>query len=166
MEDTDTMRKMMILVLVLCLGFLPVFAQPAVSAETGTVTIQPEELNIGTFFSGGDISISGEVPEGQDMFVEIIGPAANGQFDIKGRFGPFWMTRDKAELNGAPSMYILLLPGEGQDPQQIASSLGLGLNKLREKVSIESPTLQPDDIFKMFLDLKQKEGLYIEKKTL
>jgi hypothetical protein len=39
----------------------------------------------------------------------------------------------------------------------------LGLAKLKEKISIQSTTMEPDDVFGMFLDLKKDEGLYIEK---
>jgi hypothetical protein len=124
------------------------------------LAIQPEVLDIGTFYSGGQVTISGEVPQGQDVVVEIAGPAANGQFDLKGRVGPFWMTNGRAEMDGAPAMYALLLPG-GRDWQRKASSLGLGLERLRNKIAIQSATVPPDELFNMFLELKKSEGLYV-----
>jgi len=139
--------------------FISLLAETAWTADTGELTIQPGVLDIGTFFSEGLVTISGEVPSGQDVIVEIAGPSANGQFDLKGRVGPFWMTRGKAEMDGAPAMYVLLLPG-GQDWHRKASSLGLGLERLRRKISIQSSALPPDDLFNMFVDLKKSEGLY------
>jgi hypothetical protein len=124
------------------------------------LAIQPEVLDIGTFYSGGQVTISGEVPQGQDVVVEIAGPAANGEFDLKGRVGPFWMTNGRAEMDGAPAMYALLLPG-GRDWQRKASSLGLGLERLRNKIAIQSATVPPDELFNMFLELKKSEGLYV-----
>jgi hypothetical protein len=141
-------------------GFVPLLAETAWAAESGKLTIQPEVLDIGTFYSGGQVTISGEVPQGQDVVVEIAGPAANGQFDLKGRVGPFWMTNGRAEMDGAPAMYALLLPG-GRDWQRKASSLGLGLERLRNKIAIQSATVPPDELFNMFLELKKSEGLYV-----
>ncbi|MGW8300613.1 MAG: TIGR02186 family protein [Desulfobacterales bacterium] len=124
------------------------------------MAIQPEVLDIGTFYSGCQVTISGEVPKGQDVVVEIAGPVANGQFDLKGRVGPFWMTNGRAEMDGAPAMYAILLPG-GRDWQKKASSLGLGLERLRNEIAIQSATVPPDELFNMFLELKKSEGLYV-----
>lgn len=154
------MRHLRFLLLLFCTSLMPWLAETAWAAEPIKLTIQPEELDIGTFYSGDQITISGKVPDGQDVIVEIAGPTANGQFDLKGRVGPFWMTRGKAEMDGAPVMYALLLPG-GQDWLRKASALGLGLEKLRRKISIQSDALPPNDLFNMFLELKKSEGLYV-----
>ena len=156
------MRHTFFMLLLFCSGLVPLHAETAWTAEPGKLTIKPEVLNIGTFYSGGQVTISGEVPNGQDVIVEISGSASNGQFDLKGRVGPFWMTNGRAELDGAPAMYVLLLPG-GRDWQQKASSLGLGLEKLRRKIAIQSATVPPEDLFNMFVELKKSEGLYVVK---
>jgi hypothetical protein len=119
-------------------------------------------MDIGTFYSAGQVTISGEVPSGQDVIVEIKGPASSGKFDLKGRVGPFWMTSGKAELDGAPAMYVLLLPG-GPDWRSKAASLGLGLDAVKREISMQSDQLSPDDLFDMFVDLKKSEGLYAEE---
>lgn len=156
------MRRTLLMTMLVCLGLALLVAGPAGAAQMGELKIQPGVLDIGTFYSGGEVKISGEVPEGKDVIVEIAGPVSNSKFDLKGRVGPFWMTRGKAELDGAPSMYILLLPG-GSDWRREASSLGVGLDKLRDNMSIQSAMMAPDDIFSMFLKLKKTEGLYVEK---
>ncbi len=134
--------------------------QAALGDASGGLNIQPEVLNIGTFYSGGRVTISGQVPEGQDVVVQIAGPVTNGTFDIKGRVGPFWMTRGKAELSGAPAMYVLLLPG-GEDWQAKSSALGLDLRQIRKKIDLHSDTLTPDRLFDLFIELKKSEGLYV-----
>jgi hypothetical protein len=128
------------------------------------LSIRPEILDIGTFYSGGMIRISGNAPSGQDVVIEITGPAADNQFDIKGKVGPFWMTQDKAEMDGAPAMYVLLLPG-GSEWTQKAAAQGLGLANLRSKVTIQSSTLPDSDLFEMFLKLKKDQDLYVEKEN-
>ena len=154
------MRRNLILLLLACSILFPWTPESAWSAEPGDLTIQPAELSIGTFYSGGDVTISGQVPDGQDVIVQITGPSSNGQFDVKGRVGPFWMTRGKAELQGAPVMYVLLLPG-GEDWKVKAADLGLGLKQVKKTIDLHSDSLAPDKLFDMFLALKQSEGLYV-----
>jgi hypothetical protein len=156
------MRHKLCMLLLFCSSFAPLLAEKAWTGESDQLTIQPEVLDIGTFYTGGQVKISGEVPAGQDVIVEITGPAANGEFDLKGRVGPFWMTNGRAEMDGAPAMYVLLLPG-GRDWQRKVSSLGLGLEKIRNKVAIQSATVPQDQLFNMFLELKKSEGLYVVK---
>lgn len=158
------MRRLFLTLFICCSGFALLCTTPARAAEPGGLAVQPEVMNIGTFYSGGRVAISGEVPQGQDVFVEISGPASDQEFDVKGRVGPFWMTRGKAEMDGAPSMYVLLLPG-GRHWQQEAESLGLGLENLKKEVSIQAAERSPEDLFTMFLELKKSEGLYVEEES-
>ena len=151
----------LLLLLAFCSGFIALPSETAWTAEPGELKVQPDALDIGTFYSAGQVTISGEVPSGQDVIVEIKGPTAEGKFDLKGRVGPFWMTRGNAELDGAPAMYVLLLPG-GTDWRSKAASLGLGLDELKREISIKSDLLPPDDLFDMFVKLKKSEGLYAE----
>lgn len=153
------MRRYPIMLLFICpiLVFGTFHAVPADPLKN--LKVQPEVLSIDTFYSGGRVTISGQVPEGQDVIVQIAGPATNGTFDIKGRVGPFWMTRGKAELVGAPALYVLLLPG-GEDWQAKASALGLDLRQIRKKIDLHSATLPPDKLFDQFVELKKSEGHY------
>jgi hypothetical protein len=161
MEVTDLMRRFLLTLLFCCCGLVLTIAGPSWAAKASELAVQPDVLDIGTFFSGGQVTISGEVPQGQDVIVEIAGPSADQQFDIKGRVGPFWMTRGKADLNGAPTMYALLLSAD-QGALQEAVSLGLGLKNLGGQVSIDAGERSPDELFDMFLELKKDEGLYVE----
>jgi uncharacterized protein (TIGR02186 family) len=158
------MRRLFLALILCCSGCALLCTGSVWAGEPGQLAIQPEILNIGTFYSGGEVAVSGEVPQGQDVIVEITGPAADGKFDVKGRVGPFWMTKGKAELDGAPSMYVLLLPGDQQWRQQ-AESMGLGLENLKKEMSIEAGERSADEMFEMFLDLKKSEGLYVEQES-
>jgi uncharacterized protein (TIGR02186 family) len=162
MEVIDPMRRLFFSLILCCSGFVLLCTAPARAGGDSELVIRPQILDIGTFYSGGDVTVSGEVSNGQDVIVEITGPAANGKFEVKGRVGPFWMTRGKAELDGAPSMYVLLLSGDRQWQQEI-ESLGLGLENLRKGMSIQAEEKSADELFKMFLELKKSEGLYVEE---
>ncbi len=89
----------------------------AAADAPAALTVDPAVLDVSTFFSGEQVTISGEVPAGNDVAVEIIGPQTKSLFNLKGRIGPFWMTRDKVDLEHAPSLYILLLPSGGNGPK-------------------------------------------------
>ena len=154
------MRRNPIIVFFICSILFCSIRQTALAEPPGELTVQPNTLNIGTFYSGGRITISGEVSDGQDVIIQIAGPTSNGKFDIKGRVGPFWMTRGKAELSGAPVMYVLLLPA-GEVWQAKASTLGLDLRQLRKNIDLHADTLPPDKLFDLFLQLKKSEGLYV-----
>lgn len=160
MEGIDYMRRNPIILLFICSILFFSTRHTALAEPPGELKVQPGVLNIGTFYSGGRITISGEVSDGQDIIIQIAGPTSNGKFDIKGRVGPFWMTRDKAEVSGAPVMYVLLLP-EGEAWQAKASTLGLDLRQLRKKIDLHADSLPPDKLFDMFLQLKKSEGLYV-----
>ena len=153
------MRRLIILLLLTVSASALFLAPSAWSRTEEGVFVQPAELKIGTFFSGSTVKISGEVPAGRDVIVKIIGETQRQKFDIKGRVGPFWMTRDKTELDGAPAMYIVLLP-KGREWNEGAASPDLGLKNLKSEITLSSGAAVPDDLFEMFLQLKKGEGLY------
>jgi len=153
------MRRTLFILWLICACLIPFYASTARTAESDQLTIRPDILDIGTFYSGGRVTITGEIPQGQDVIIEIAGPISNAAFDVKGRVGPFWMTRGKAEVEGAPAMYVLLLPGS-EEWREKAAGLGLSLEELGKKITIQSAMMSADELFKMFLKLKENEGLY------
>jgi hypothetical protein len=155
------MRRFVLVVVLCCAGLA---AAPTGFAQADTLaalTVSPDVLNVGTFFSGGQVTVTGDVPAADDVMVEIIGPQMNSLFDIKGRIGPFWMTRDKVDLENAPALYILLMPA-GPEWGQKAAELGLGIGNLKKQIGINQSESTPDDIFRMFVKLKRSETLYGE----
>jgi len=152
------------IILVLVLGCAGLGIAPAgiVRADApAALTVSPDVLNVGLFFSGSQVTITGEIPVSEDVAVEIIGPQVNNLFDVKGRIGPFWMTRAKVDLENAPALYILLLPS-GRDWEQKAAALNLGIDNLQQQIGISRSETAPEDIFRMFVKLKRSEKLYGE----
>ncbi|MBW1680785.1 MAG: TIGR02186 family protein [Deltaproteobacteria bacterium] len=154
-------RKLLILFLFVCVVFFPVavFA----SARESSVEISPSSLEMGTFFSGKAVKISGRISSGRHVIIEIRGPEEKSIFNVKGRMGPFWMNRGKVELEHAPFFYMLLLP-PGDDWTGRLPALGIGLENLEKEVDIHSGTLDADTVFRRFVRLKRFEGLYGEMK--
>ena len=152
-------------VLLIVLSCVEMAVAPAGFARANAPTafeINPPVLKVGTFFPGGEVTIEGEVPASEDVVVEIVGSQVNSVFDVKGRVGPFWMTREKVDLEHAPALYFLLLPS-GPDWVQKAAALNLGIDHLKQQFNISRSEAAPEDIFQMFLKLKRSEKLYGEE---
>jgi hypothetical protein len=161
MEVTDRMRHGSCIVVVMLPLLVLQLALPVMAAEGDTLDINPKVLRVGTFFVGGQITISGELGEAEDCVVEVSGPAVSSLYDIKGRMGPFWMNLEQVELDKAPGMYVLLLPAGDSWPDRVAL-LGLGLEQVKAHLAVSHTDRTKDDVFQMFLDLKRSEGLYAE----
>jgi hypothetical protein len=155
------MRRFVLMIVLCCAGLGIAPARFARADAPAALTVSPDVLNVGLFFSGGQVTITGEIAASDDVVVEIIGPQVNSLFDVKGRIGPFWMTREKVDLENAPALYILLMPS-GREWEQKTAELDLGIDNLRQRIDISRSETAPDDIFRMFLKLKRFEKLYGE----
>jgi hypothetical protein len=149
------------LLVLLSIGMVFVGVDLASSAQSPTLKINSAYLDIGTFFSGSQISLSGSIPSNRDVVIEIKGPEEKSVFNMKGRVGPFWMNRGKVELEKAPFLYLLLLP-EGKKWNSPLSSLGVGIEQLEQKLVIRPDNANLDVVFPRFVQLKRSEHLYGE----
>jgi len=136
-------------------------ASIAMAAQLATLKIMPPYLQIGTFFSGREVDLSGSIPPDRDIVIEIKGPEEKSAFNMKGRVGPFWMNREKIELEHAPFLYMLLLP-EMKKGNLLLSSPGIGVEKLKQTLVIRPDNTSLDSVFDMFVRLKRSEQLYGE----
>ena len=149
------------LLMLLSTVMLLVGAGPASSAQIPALEIHPAHLDISTFFSGRQIALSGSIPSDRDVVIEIKGPDEKGAFNMKGRVGPFWMNRGKVELEKAPFLYVVLLPGEKEWHGSLSSS-GLGIEQLKQTLVIKPRSANLDVVFPRFVRLKQSQQLYGE----
>ena len=151
------MRRM---VLIICLCGLWVWAaQPVLAAEPETMEVQPSELDIDTFFTGGRVNITGRVPASAEVVIEITGPLVDTKCDLKGRVGPFWMTKQTVHLEKVPSLYSLLAP-EGNQWEERVHELGLGFDRLKTSLEVTQSELPREEVVQMLVDLKKSEGLF------
>jgi len=156
------MRRIILIIYFCSLGLGVWTTQPALSLEPMVMEIKPMNLTVDTFFAGGRIDIRGRIPALTDVVIEIIGPVVNTKCDVKGRVGPFWMTRQTVHLENVPGLYALLVP-EGSEWEQQIQELGLGFDKLKTSLQVSPSELSEEEIQKMFVNLKKSEGLYSEE---
>lgn len=155
-------RNHIIILCVACASILIMTAGAALAAGTVTLNIEPSHLDVDTFFTGGQVTISGQVPIADDVVIEITGPMVDSQYDIKGRVGPFWMNRQKVHLENTPGLYALLIPA-GDDWADRLPALNLGFEKLKSAIHVSESELSKQEILQMFMNLKESEGLYGQK---
>ena len=157
------MKRKIYGILIICvvgiIGFAGTISASQAPAAADTLKLAPKIININTFFSGEDLTITGELASTEDVIIEITGKDIESAFDLKGRIGPFWMTKGNVTLKNVPALYLLLLP-EGQQWEEKSQNLGIGMKHLQERVSTSGSVEVPQDIFKMFSTLKEGEHLY------
>lgn len=153
------MARFIFITLLCCIGLVAGVSVTAWSAEPITLALSREVMDLDTFFAGGSVTINGEIASGDDVALEVIGPVVDSLYDVKGRVGGLWMTRYKIHLGNAPGLYMLLLPPGPQWAGQTAA-MGLGVDNLKQTLSFGGDELPTDEIFKMFVQLKDSEKLY------
>jgi len=151
--------RIFILFLLLATGLMKVSGLAA--QETKGLVLSPEVISVGSFFSGSELAISGDIKADDDVIIEITGKDGTNNFELKGRVGPFWMTTGKVELKNIPSFSLVLLP-KGKDWLHKADVLGLGLDQVKRRMVTSGSVPVPDNIFDMFKKLKKSEELYDE----
>jgi hypothetical protein len=66
----------------------------------------PDIIEIGSTFNGTRMTISGNVPEGSDVYIKIASPADSVlQLDKKGKVGLFWMNVENSVVKNIPRLY-------------------------------------------------------------
>ncbi len=149
-------------VILLSVGMVFLYAHSGISADSFTLKIVPENLQIGTFFAGKTATLFGSISANQNLLIEIIGPQENARFYLKGRVGPFWMNREKVELEQVPFLYQLLLPGHQREEKRW-HALNVGLQNLRQRITVKPARLNGDMIFNQLTKLKRSQDLYGEQ---
>ena len=155
------MQRNIIVFLILIIASLGMTSQVRAAQDAAGVTVQPEVINVDSFFSGSELTVSGDIKAADDVIIEIYGRDATHDFEEKGRVAGFWMTTGKVKLENIPSLYVMMAP-EGKDWTEKAESYGLGMARVKSHLVISETHLEPDTVFSMFVKLKKSEELYQE----
>ncbi len=150
-----------IFLLLFILGTSLLLASSLAAKETKGLVVHPDVIDVDSFFSGTDLTISGDIEASDDVIIEITGKDGTNNFELKGRVGPFWMTTGKVKLENIPSLYLILLPA-GKNWIQTAEAMGLGMEQVKRRLVTSGISRVPENIFAMFKRLKKSEELYDE----
>ena len=156
-------RNSFTLIVTICVSLMVPLGTATAGPVLESLSVTPETVAVDTFFSGGKLSISGDIPSADDVIIEVAGKDSKNLFDLKGKMGPFWMTRGKVHIDHVPGLYFLLLP-KGRDWEKKIEDLGIGFNSLKLRMATTGSPDVPPEIFKMFIKLKKSQTLYGELK--
>jgi hypothetical protein len=145
-----------------CLLLLLALA-PAGSVRAESVTIQliPDLVEINSFYQGRDVAVTGTLPAGLGAVVEVRGPTTQEHLMRKGRRGPLWMNVGAIDVTGAPSIYIVLTSAAdllGQS--QTVTSWGFPALLQHLKLAGDLQENEQTKFKKQFLELKESQRLY------
>ncbi len=77
------------------------------TSPPGIDVVQPKTIRIGTFFSGGQVTVRGVVPAGDQVALRILGPRHPLVLMKKGRVGGLWMNVGQVTFQDIPKIYLL-----------------------------------------------------------
>ncbi len=138
-------------------GGIPALALGA----TLELTITPDVVQIGSFFQGQRITISGRIPAGAEAVMEVVGPTTTEHLLRKGRRGGLWMNVGEIDVEGAPSIYL----AASTSPTLLSAappeaSWGYQALKKRIQFSGRIETAEREEFLGQFFELQESENIY------
>jgi len=155
---TNVMKQMALMIGMVWLAF----QVPAI-ADTGlTVHVEPEEIHIGTFYNGMELTASGTVPAGSDVILRFASSPSELHLRQKGKvLGLIWMNKDILKFMNVPNVCLVHSSKPFDDLGADADSFRI--ESTFKAVKIEAMGEKQDfDASRELLRLKQKEGLCAE----
>ncbi|WP_051273265.1 TIGR02186 family protein [Desulfotruncus alcoholivorax] len=148
-----------------------VCAIPAL-AETAPV-VSPQQVNIGLNFKGADLTVSGAVPEGADVYIKVTSPNDSVlELNKKGRVGGMWMNVENTEVSNVPKLYQIISSQKITVlPQELREELGLTqdfepiyqnaiVEKKTDSGSVPLSGSEARSFVSSLIKIYQKSGLY------
>ncbi len=154
-------RAWLALVIVAGAGGL-VCAQSGAQPPIGS-SVEPEQVDAGTFYEGATLTVSGSAGEGSQVVVRIVGGEGPQVYNRRGKIvGFIWGGVEHVTFEHAPSVYGLYTSAAlaSVAPPDVRGRLGLGYETLRSQVAVEGTTADASEMVDQLVRLKEREGLY------
>ena len=142
------------------LGLLLAAGLPARAAEPG-LKISPDQVQIGAFFNGQTVTVSGTIPAGAQAVLEVMGSSAEEHLMRKGRRGGLWMNVGEIKVQDAPSLYLVMSTAK-ELLTAAPPEATWGYRALEKRLAF-SGKIEPaerQEFLKQFLELKESEQIY------
>ena len=123
--------------------------------------VSPDVVEVGAFFRGHWLTVSGRIPAGAEAVMEVVGATATEHLLRKGRRGGLWMNVGEVEINQAPSLYL----AASTRPELLTAAkpeAGWGYQALRSRITLGGD-LKPGEremSLDQFFQLKESEAIY------
>ncbi len=136
----------------------------AVGAAAGapTLALRPSVIEMGTFYDGATVRISGTVAEGSQVAVVIRGPEIEESFNKTAKAGPIWINEGKVHVSGVPSLFICFSSAPMERMLNRAELDGNQLDEaaIRGQMIIRPPSMDQPIIRANYLTLKRQQGTF------
>ena len=147
--------KLVGLVLLAAVGLWPSYADAAVAREP--IVVEPQQVEIGLFYSGASVDVRAEVPPGYQVAVRLQGHPQRLELRKLGKkAGVLWMPMGNVEFENIPVVYQLLTSAPLRDlaPPAVLAQWSLSYDSL-------FPADSPEAAMRSELvRLKVHEGLF------
>jgi hypothetical protein len=139
----------------------PIPAAAAAPAPAPEVQVSPNVLEIGAFFHGDRVQVTGKIPKGAQAVVEVVGQSAVEHLRRKGRRGGLWMNVGEVEVSGAPALYLAM----STDPKLLknpAPDATWGYPALQRSIKFAGSVApgEREMFVKQFFALQESEEIY------
>jgi hypothetical protein len=130
-------------------------------AAEPTLKVSPDNVQIGTFFSGQTITVAGAIPAGAQAVLEVVGSSADEHLMRKGRRSFLWMNVGEITVHDAPSLYLVMSTAK----ELLTSATGeatWGYQSLEKRITFSGDieAAERPMFMKQFLELKESEHIY------
>lgn len=142
------------------LGVLLAGALMAQAAEP-TLKVSPDNVQIGTFFSGQTLTVEGAIPAGSQAVLEVVGASADEHLMRKGRRGFLWMNVGEITVHDAPSLYLVMSTAK-ELLTEATGEAAWGYQSLEKRITFSGDieAAERPMFMKQFLGLKESENIY------
>jgi uncharacterized protein (TIGR02186 family) len=158
-----SMKSLAVIATLLCLA--TAISQAEVKAADTTIPLRltPAEINVNTFYRGTDVRIQADVPNCDGAVLLVASAGKEITLSRMGRRAGIWLNVAQVTVKGAPEVYMFASsePLGHMCSEGLGRELGLGLESLRDRISVTSEKPLAGTEVDEFLKLKKKTGTYI-----
>ncbi|MFZ5632681.1 MAG: TIGR02186 family protein [Bacillota bacterium] len=96
--------------LIFMLGLMIVLAFiNTAGAGEASLRVVPDRIDIGPNFNGAELTITGDAPEGSDIYIKVSSPNDSVlHLSKKGKVGLFWMNVENTVVTSVPKLYRII----------------------------------------------------------
>ncbi len=153
-------EKYSVILLFLSISLFSLGGRAFASWEHMELKLDPDHIEIGTFYNGTTITAKGKIPTGSQVVLRITGHYTKLHLKKKGKIGGLlWMNIGDVTVGNVPEVFVLVcsknMKDRIDDPE-----LNLGYRFLEKMMTIEPEGEDKEFIFKEFVKLQEKSRTY------
>jgi uncharacterized protein (TIGR02186 family) len=152
-------RLFLIVFLISSMFSFQAFAEGSAKLEVGS-----SNIDIGTFYNGTALKVTGTVPDDSEAVLRFIGKPSELHMKEKGKaMGLLWMNLNSLVFRDVPDVFLVSSSSSfSVSPDREAVMNTIGLSSLRKAIGVEAEKTDKTLAVNELIRLKQQEGLYRE----